>query len=167
MPPELSDMFINRIPLARAFVEELIDRTAGTIIGDFTGESGQATLFDGITNQTHSEGARSAGTAPGYAGKDWGAGILRRITKAIAYSPSNYNFMADNGGSGCTITLQLSNNGSDWIDAGSSVAAMTHAEVLTITSTNDDYYRYVRLKFQWTGSPYYAYCVEIQFYGSP
>lgn len=151
-------------PSGAEFNPALIDRTSGTIIGDFTEEAGQEKLFDGITSQTHSEGARSVPYAPGYAGKDWGSGVTKRIGYAIAYSPSNYDFTAG-GTSGCTITIQVSNNGSDWTDAGSSVASMTNAEELTITCTNSGGYRYVRLKFQPTGGSYYAFCAEIQFYG--
>lgn len=80
----------------------LIDRTAGTNIGDMTAFGGLAAAFDGVTVQGGTACARLSGT-DGYVGKTLAA--ARTFGKALVYGSNTAGFDTSAGVS--TITLNI------------------------------------------------------------
>jgi len=83
-------MLGHRLRRGRLRALTLIDRTAGTNIGDMTGNGGLANAFDGTTSQT---GPNSAGLTgePTYVGKTLAGPKI--FGRAIVYGSNNEGFI--------------------------------------------------------------------------
>lgn len=103
----------------------LIDRTAGTNIGDMTGAGGLAAAFDGDTTENKDACARVE-ASPGWVGKTLAASKI--FGKAIIYGSDNAGFA---GNSNPTITLTM------YGKTGSAPANSTDGTVLGTTSFSD------------------------------
>lgn len=149
-------------------VQAMIDRTAGSTIGNMTVAGGLAAAFDGTTSQNDAASARGAVDAGGYAyvGKDWGSGVTHNIDKFVIY-PSNTSGFEDNGGNveirlyGSNASPANSTDGTQLYTTGV-IADQTTAITVTsgITSGN---YRYHWFAIRST-SPGNSYCAEAQFF---
>lgn len=82
----------------------LIDRTAGTNIGDMTVNGGLAAAFDGTTSQTTGSCARSAGSDDGWVGKTLAS--PRTFGKALVYGANNQGFDS-RGVADSSVTLKI------------------------------------------------------------
>lgn len=141
----------------------LLDRTAGTNIGDMTVSGGLAAAFDGTTNQAKASSAQKSNGA-GYCGKDWGA-TSYVYTMAVVYPTNDLGFTNN---STVTVTMYGSNSspasGTDGTSLGStgSIADTTSAQTINITNTNA--YRYVWVYVDGTGASD-TYFAELQLTG--
>ncbi len=150
--------FINRAP-----VHVLIDRTAGSTIGNMTGGGGLASGFDGNTAQASGSGPvdTSAALADQTIGKYWGSGVTHTVSKAIAYATTNLDFY--NGGTS-QLLVQESSDGSSWttIYTGPS-QTYSNSEAFEMVTSGATPKSYHRVVFKANGVNA-SRCSEIQFY---
>ena len=152
-------------------VQTLIDRTAGTAIGDMTGGGGLAAAFDGNTSQGSSSGAlRNAIVSEAFIGKDWGAGVTRKVSGFKAFSSNDEGFVGGGDTPNVTITLQGSsdNFAADINDLGASPGeadpGSSQLIITKLTGINaGTAYRYHRLKIA-TSIDEFINCAECQFF---
>lgn len=90
---------------ARQYTATLVDRTAGTAIGDMTANGGLAGAFDGTTNQD-SGACAAKGANAGYVGKTWATAKI--FNDATLYGSNNGGFTAA-GGASRTINIRGKN----------------------------------------------------------
>lgn len=144
----------------------LIDRTAGTNIGNMTANGGLAAAFDGTTNAVHSScAAQSVGD--GWVGKTLASAKI--FGRAIVYGSNNRGFVF---GSNPTVTLYIrGKNGS----APSSETDGTILGTVTFTegddesagrviNTTDPNNTWDHLFVHGTASPEFTYLAELVLY---
>lgn len=107
----------------------LIDRTAGTNIGNMTGNGGLAAAFDGTTTQVLVSCA-ALGATSGYVGKTLAS--AKRFGRAIVYGSSGAGFK---NSSNPSITLNIRGKSGT---APSSATDGTIVGTLTFTDTADE-----------------------------
>lgn len=154
---------------AEATPQILISQAAGTAIGDMTGNGNLAASFDGDNDETaaNSSEINNPGIdGPGNIGKDWGAGVTRKITGFKIWGSNDQGFI-NAANPTVTITLQGSQNNSDWTDLGN--ASDTDANSLLISKltglTVSTAYRYHRLQITHdNGDSKDIYSAEAEFY---
>ncbi|KKN12600.1 hypothetical protein LCGC14_1014910, partial [marine sediment metagenome] len=145
-----------------------IDQDDGLAIGDMTDDGGLAAAFDDDTTKTDIESASITPgvNGPGFVGKDWGANNKKIITGFKHYSTSNEGWVNTDNPT-VTITLQGSQNNSDWTDLGSNTGADANSssiEKLTGLTTTTAY-RYHRLKLTHnSGNNQPIHCAEAEFF---
>lgn len=111
----------------------LIDRTAGTNIGDMTGGAGLAAAFDGQTSEIDADCCRSAAASDPisvYAGKTLAASKV--FGQAILYG-SNGNGFINNENVSCTLNIRGKNG-----TPPSSPTDGTIVGTITFTDTSDE-----------------------------
>jgi len=148
----------------------LIDRTAGTIIGDFNTRTSAA--FDGNLSQTQAVGAvKGSNVADAYIGKNYGAGSEKAIAKVIAYPTSDNGFMTSSSPDDLVINLYASNslpaNGTDGTLLGTAdfVDGFSARTILSNDTTTE--YRYVWIYINPDDTNVGTICVsEVQFYSN-
>jgi YD repeat-containing protein len=144
----------------------LINRTAGTAIGDMTSNGGVANAFDDLVNNVAGSAARSAST--GYVGKNWGASQKRIISKFTIKGPSDGTF-----GGLSTDTVDIELYGSDELGVSdellyseTGLSQPANNGVITIDAGIDistSYqYHYVEITISGASQVQIA---EVQFYG--
>lgn len=136
--------------LGGRLVQREVDRTAGTRIGNLTNGGGLAAAFDGTTSQASTLCALiNTGTRTiGYAGKDWGVGVTKRLSGFIAYGSSDQG-LNQIGTDLATVELQGSNDNfaAETVTLGTASAANAAGVVITkLTGITGGSYRYHRLK---------------------
>lgn len=147
--------------------QTMIDRTAGTATGDMTSQGGLAAAFDGVTSQTNGNSATKLSVTVCYIGKDWGAGVTKNVSGFKAYGSSDSGFKEASDPT-ITITLQGSNNATDWTDLGNATATDANSLCISkLTGLTPGNYRYHRLKIQCSDSANHMYCAEAQFFETP
>lgn len=147
-----------------------INRTDGSVIyTDILPSYPASRAFDGTTNRTCVSGVVGVGdTNNTTIGKDWGNSVTHSISKAIVYGSNDHGF--NWFVSSYTLTLEGSNDGSNWTELGHVDFTDTADEHTgrTITPTIFTFYRYHHIKFTNNGSPIYdQYCAQIKFYELP
>jgi hypothetical protein len=88
--------------LVQAVASSLVPGANGTRIGDFTGNSGLAGIFDGITNQDNVGCGYKPDATFGYAGKTFAPG--KRIAQAVVWGSNNIGYVVSINP---TVTLVL------------------------------------------------------------
>lgn len=106
----------------------LISRTAGTNIGDMTGDGGLAAAFDGNTSQAEA-GCASIGGLTGYVGKT----LASKTTfgKAVIYASNNNGY--SNGAPTITVKIRGKNGA-----APSGPTDGTQLGTITFADTSDE-----------------------------
>lgn len=148
----------------------IIDRLAGTPIGNMTSGDGIASVYDGNPNKAYPSCAIVSATGNGTAllGKDWGTGVSKIVGK-FSFTATNSLSLAD---SPVTVTLEGSTD-----NFASSVVSLYTNSTPTIyaasstTTVNSGInistaYRYHRLKFVETagdGSSHTMRIAQVQF----
>lgn len=155
-----------------ARTQTMITAATGTVINlNMNGGGGASAAFDGTTNQDAASGAAttaSGASVSGYnnaLGKNWGAGVLRVITRFTIYGPNNNNILA--GGGGTTFKLQGSNDNSSWTDLTSALSFPTGIgqSVDTTTGMATSAWQYHRVNFNGNGTNT-MFVAEIQFFAT-
>lgn len=145
----------------------LIDRTAGSAVGNMTGAGGLTAAFDGDTTQGDAVVAKSPLSTEGKVGKNYGAGNEKLVRRAVIYPSDDFGFLNDAGSTqSITITIYGSNSGYEVspVTLGSS----TFTDKLTaetIDFSNSTAYRWIWAVIDSpskAGS--YMDCAECQFY---
>jgi hypothetical protein len=133
---------------SRDLVQTVVDRTAGTVIGNMTAGGGNAAAFDGTTVQAVAVGARITGSSSGYVGKDWGAGVTKVISGIVMVGSSdegyadavNFNWKAQGSSSGAWAGEEVD------IYTSGSVADVNGLTITQLTGfTTTTAYRYHRV----------------------
>ena len=133
-------------------VATAISQAAGSAIGGMTAGGGLAAGYDGNTNQAAAASAQSSSNSSGYVlansiGKDWGAGIVRTISKAVITAPNNNPLIA--GVRNYKLQGSTDNFSASTIDLTAGIASTNiNGEILTIQGSTIDTsqsYRYHRL----------------------
>jgi len=97
----------------------LVDRTSGTLTGDFTQNGGNAAAFDGNYAQASGSAARKGGgTSTAFLMKDHGSGVTKTITGFRVFGCTDQGFHSDNDSDTVEVKLQGSANGTDFTDLG-------------------------------------------------
>jgi hypothetical protein len=97
----------------------LVDRTSGTLTGDFTQNGGNAAAFDGNYAQASGSAARKGGgTSTAFLMKDHGSGVTKTITGFRVFGCTDQGFHSDNDSDTVAVKLQGSANGTDFTDLG-------------------------------------------------
>lgn len=78
-------------PIGRSYTESLVDRTAGTNLGDMTDGGGLAAAFDGTTSQASASCARKSSSALGYLGKTLAAPIV--FARAVVHGSTDRGYI--------------------------------------------------------------------------
>ncbi len=149
-------------------VQTLIDRTAGTAIGDMTTNGGLAASFDGVLVQTQANSSRKTGATQAFIGKDWGAGVTHRVSGFKGHASSDQGFVG-NIDPQVTITLQGStdNFSASIVDLGNSPGETDSNGLIITKLTGIDTsiaYRYHRLKITHDGAANPEFSAECQFF---
>ena len=151
-------------------VEKLLDRTAGTNIGNMTLNGGLATAFDGTTAQTALAVAYAGASATngGFVGKDWGAGVLYLPSKLIVYPTTDEGFCGND--QNITLNYRCSNSspsdGANGTQVGTSASAADGTTARTVTATDlTTSYRYHWVQITASATPNNLYCAELRIYG--
>lgn len=108
----------------------LIDRTAGTNIGNMTDNGGLAAAFDGTTAQAATACARSVDASAGYVGKTLAAS--KRFGKAIIYGSNNFGYQSAGTN---TVTVNIRGK------AGTAPSSRTDGTIVgtaSFTNTSDE-----------------------------
>ncbi|MBF0325976.1 MAG: hypothetical protein HQL42_13020 [Alphaproteobacteria bacterium] len=138
-----------------------IAQAAGTVIGDMTGNGGNAAAFDGSTSQTLAACAQNTGSAC-FIGKNWGS--PKTIAQFKFYGPSNSDPF---GSSTPTLKLQGSNDGTNWTDLYSEtlggLLGMAWVKTVSAGINTSQAYTYHRVYLNGFGGSN-AYCAEVQFF---
>lgn len=115
-------------------VETLVDRTAGTNIGNMTagGAAGLAGAFDGVTNQVAAGGA-GISASPGYVGKSHGVG--KKLSRVMCYGSNNVGYANTGTTTSVTITLYAKNGTPASGTDGTSLGSITFNQSATDEST--------------------------------
>lgn len=82
---------INRFSHGRTLIQTLIDRTAGTAIGNMTSAGGLAAAYDDNLDQSAAASATTAAAGIGTIGKDWGAGVTKTVSMVEVYGANNHD----------------------------------------------------------------------------
>ena len=146
----------------------LIPQGNGTAIGNMTALGGLAAAFDGVPSQASASGAGIGTSVNGFGntiGKNWGAGVVHLVTKAVIYGPNDANI--NGGGGGCNFKMQGSTDNSTWTDltgvlafpTGSSQSVTLLKSAITVTAA----YQYHRMNFSGNGTNG-LFVAEVQFY---
>lgn len=109
--------------------ESLVDRTAGTNIGNMTANGGLASAFDGNLSQGQSASATIASTS-GYVGKTHSA--AKRCSRVVVHGPNDVGY---SGGGNGSITIDL--YGKTGAAPGSATDG-TLIGTITFTDTNNE-----------------------------
>jgi len=142
----------------------LIAQGTGTPTGDMTSGGGLAAAFDGDI-ENYAAGAYRGGTAADI-GKDFGSGVTKTVTGVVVKMLGNASIDGGAGTETMTLTVQRSDNGSDWTqiftESGISVAA---GAVITRTSgfSNTAAARYARIVISHGGGGE-IHVSELEFY---
>jgi hypothetical protein len=131
-------------------VQTMVDRTAGTAIGDMVNNGGLAAAFDGTEAQGTAAccGKQNVATnGKGGVGKDWGAGTAKLVSGFWCKGASDGGYAwADSNTATITITLKGSNvgfslGGGDTLGSVSGTDANS-LELSKLTGITGGYYRY-------------------------
>ena len=160
--------------------QTLVDRTAGTAIGEFTGGGGLASAFDGVTTiyggvSAGQSATKASSTSAGFIGKDWGSGVTKAINGFKAYAPTSGDQVSGShlNTSGCSVELY----GYSSDDTGSAVnlggltgqnfkqVGYVYTKLSGLTTSTA--YRYHWIKLTTTISNNYFYLAEVEFYDYP
>jgi hypothetical protein len=173
VPPTLDYMEYATDALAQAAyatntTQTLVPQAEGTIINDFlNGDASQA--FDGVNPQALID--YKVNGLQFYVGKDWGAGVTKIITGFKVWGVTTYGFnvMSPSAGN-VTVTLQGSQNGTDWTGLGSvgpttDSASLLMQKLTGITTTTA--YRYHRLLIDAYDAGNSGQVAEVEFYQDP
>jgi hypothetical protein len=150
----------------------LIDRTDGTIIGDFDTQAANA--FDGNTSQDRGNSASNTttGNPNSYIGKDFGSGVTETIVGASWQGPTG----SDSVGSTDSITfyLYVSNSAPTSYNDGTllgTIGTENNGSAAQLTSKTDFVnttgYRYAWIHGAQSGSGVETYVAEVKFYSIP
>ncbi len=151
-------------PSSQSYEAQTTKITPVTAIGDMTGLSGLAAIFDGDTTKVYASnqpGGKSS--SPGYAGQNWGT--TKSVVKVVAYGSTDQGFAINFSGT-VTLTLQGSsdNFSSDVNDLGStSFTDPNDNTPITFTATNTTAYQYHRVKLESAGTPWHLFA-ELEFH---
>ena len=154
--------------------QTLIPHGTGTIIGDWTNDTGVA--FDGNAHVHGTSAATKQGShGSAWLGKDWGAGNEKKINGFKVFSTTNEGLHGSHlNTSGCT--LKLYGHTSDDIGASTDLGGLTNQNFRTTTHTytvlsglnTDTAYRYHWMFFSiGSGTANWFYCSEVEFYENP
>jgi len=148
----------------------LIPQTDGTIISSSSPATTRpGAAFDGVYPQNNDNStvwATATGTA--WIGKDWGTGVTHRVTQAKLYATSDADFYAQGSSTEVTISIDESDNGSDWTTIGSYTApsnTFSNNQILTINCSGGTLKRYHRATFGSNGQNWRR-VAEVEFYES-
>ena len=156
--------YFNSVKYTGTSGGSLVSRTDGTPIGDMTSGGGLAAAFDGDI-ENYASGAYRGGTSADI-GKDWGSGVTKTITGVVVRMLGNATIDGGAAAETVTLTVQRSDNGSDWTqiftESGITVAA---AAVVTRKSgfSNTAAARYVRIVLSHGGGAE-THVSELEFY---
>ena len=146
----------------------LVDRTSGTLTGDFTQNGGNAAAFDGNYAQASGSAARKGGgTLTAFLMKDHGSGVTRTITGFRVFGCTDQGFHSDNDSDTVEVKLQGSANGTDFTDLGTLSFtdpgdASPQGKFTGITTSTA--YRYHRLLFTFDTATGGKLCGEAELY---
>lgn len=125
----------------------------GTATGDMTSGGGLAAAFDGSVNAYDAGAKRNA--ASGNIGKDWGSGVTKKIAGVVFRTISDGKIDGGVGAQTMAITVERSDNGSDWTQIYSESGISNNSNGQTFTKitgfTNTAAARYVRINFSHDG----------------
>lgn len=132
--------------------EIVVPGGTGTIIGTFTlgppDAAGASAAFDGDTDKSTTDSARTANAATAFIGKDWGSGNDKLIVKAVYHGPNNSGVCETD--TSTTFALQGSATGA-WsgeeveLDNSGSVDKSANNSTVTLTYAGSASYRYHRV----------------------
>jgi hypothetical protein len=139
-----------RMGASATLTEVPVPGATGTILGDFTSGdgAGEAAAFDGNTDKTVAASARTANSATGFIGKDWGSGNDKLISQAVFHGPNNSGVCETD--TSTTFALQGSATGA-WggeeveLDNSGSVDKSANNSEVTLTYSGATSYRYHRV----------------------
>ena len=145
--------------------EQPVSQSAGTPIGNMTDGGGLAALFDGALNTAWGVGA-SVGAVPATAGKDWGAGVTKKISRFRVRTPTDSSSLR--GGSSETLKLQGStdNFASSIVDLYSGATGTPGVSTwIDVTSgiTTTTAYRYHRIHIS-ANTAFNGFAAELEFF---
>ena len=144
-----------------------VSQGAGTATGDMTSGGGLSAAFDGSAN-AYDAGAKRSATS-GNIGKDWGSGVTKKITGVVFRIISNGKIDGGAGTETITITVERSDNGSDWtqIYSESSITNDSNGQTFTKLTgfSSTAAARYVRINFSHGGGAE-THVDEVTFYES-
>ena len=133
--------------------QSAVSQGAGTAIGNMTSGGGLSAAFDGSVN-AYNAGAKRSGTS-GNIGKDWGSGVTKKITGVVFRIISNGKIDGGEGSETIAITVERSDNGSDYTQIYSESGISNNSSGQTFTKltgfTNTAAARYVRINFSHGG----------------
>lgn len=145
--------------------QSAVSQGTGSAIGDMTAGGGLAAAFDGSVN-AYDAGAKRNATS-GNIGKDWGSGVTKKITGVVFRIISNGKIDGGAGTETITITVERSDNGSDWTQIYSESGISNNANGQTFTKitgfSNTAAARYVRINFSHGGGAE-THVDEVTFY---
>ncbi|KKM72671.1 hypothetical protein LCGC14_1418230 [marine sediment metagenome] len=150
----------------------LVDRTAGTIIGDMNTAGTQGKAFDGVTDAAYGDSEvawKTANVRDAYIGKDWGSGVSRVVVGFKAWGSSDIGYHY-NAGTNVTIKLYGKDTAPSTWDDGTLLATATTVsdanglvvEKYDITITTA--YRYHWIYIYSNNLPEDSFCAECQFF---
>jgi hypothetical protein len=146
---------------------QVIDRTAGTNIGNMTDGGGLAAAFDGNTSVADDGNAKSTTANDGYCGKTLASAST--ISKAEIYSSSNLGHDTTGGATTITITLygkQGSAPGS--ATDGTSLGSDSFSDTVGMRTINSSdaatLWDHVWVRVQTSGGGVIPYCGELVLY---
>ena len=151
-------------------VATAIAQGAGSAIGGMTANGGLAAGYDGDTNQAAVASATSSATTSGFVlvnsiGKDWGAGIVRTISKVVVTAPNNNPVIA--AVRNYKLQGSTDNFSASTVDLTAGIASTNiNGEVLTmqgVTIDTSQSYRYHRFIVDGNGAVNTFVC-EIVWY---
>ena len=144
-----------------------VSQGAGTATGNMTSGGGLTAAFDGSAN-AYNAGAKRSGTS-GNIGKDWGSGVTKKITGVVFRIISNGKIDGGAGAETLAITVERSDNGSDYTQIYSESGISNNANGQTFTKitgfSNTAAARYVRINFSHGGGAE-THVDEVTFYES-
>jgi len=145
----------------------LIDRTAGTNIGNMTSQAGLAAVFDGITDQNGTSSAAAASGDNGWAGKTLAAPTA--IDRVVIYGANDQGYVNGNNPS-VEIRLYGKNGAAPSSSTdGTLLGTITFTDTATtdprtITSTDNlTAYDHVFVSIIWTSNA--KRLAEMEIYG--
>lgn len=144
-----------------------VSQGAGTATGNMTSGGGLSAAFDGSVN-AYNAGAKRSATS-GTIGKDWGSGVTKKITGVVFRIISNGKIDGGSGAETLAITVERSDNGSDYTQIYSESGISNNANGQTFSKltgfTNTTAARYVRINFSHGGGGE-CHVDEVTFYES-
>lgn len=146
----------------------LIDRSTGTVIGDFT--SNTALAFNGTTSANAAASATKSASSSAYIGKNWGTGVTKKVGRVLVYPATDNGFLHTYTGNVKIDVYGKASAPANATDGTLLGTLTTTGDVLTgqtieLTDVSTSYqYHWVTITAAPTPASYTTYVGELQFY---